>query len=185
MKDEIKKEAVAKMDKALDALGADFLKLRSGRASVAMLDGIKVDYYGALTPLNQLANLSVPEPRSIVIQPFDVTQLQAVEKAITNSDLGFVPNNDGKLIRINIPQLTEERRKELVKIAKKYSEECKVSIRNSRRDANEMLKELEKEKEITQDELKKAQHGIQELTDKEVARVDGHLVKKEEEMMEV
>ncbi len=173
------------MDKAVNALNSEFHKLRTGRATVNIFDGIKVDYYGSLTPINQMANLGVPESRLIVIQPFDATQLQAIEKAIIASDLGLSPSNDGQVIRISIPQLTEDRRKELVKVAKKYAEECRVAVRNARRDANDDLKDLEKEKMLSQDELKKAQHETQDLTDREVKRVDEVLVDKEKEIMEI
>ncbi len=185
MKDEILQNAKSRMDKAVVALDAEFHKLRTGRATVSIFDGIKVDYYGTPTPVNQMANLSMPESRLIIIQPFDATQLQVIEKAIIASDLGLSPSNDGKLIRISIPQLTEERRKELVKVAKKYAEECRVAVRNARREANDDLKELEKEKMLSQDELKKAQHETQELTDREVKRVDEVLVVKEKEIMEI
>jgi ribosome recycling factor len=174
-----------KMDKAIDALLNEHSKLRTGRASVAMLEGVMVDYYGTPTPINQVATLSVPESRVILVQPWDVTQLQPVEKAIQSSDLGFTPSNDGKVIRIQIPALTEERRKEIVKIAKKNAEECKVSIRNSRRDANEALKKLEKDKDISEDDLKGGQVKVQKLTDSEIARVEEVLAKKEEAIMEV
>ncbi len=185
MKDEILQDAKSRMDKAVNALNAEFHKLRTGRATVNIFDGIKVDYYGSPTPINQMANIGVPESRLIVIQPFDATQLQAIEKAIISSELGLSPSNDGQVIRISIPQLTEERRKELVKVAKKYAEECRIAVRNARRDANDDLKELEKEKMLSQDELKKAQHETQELTDREVKRVDEILVEKEKEIMEI
>ncbi len=185
MMNEVIGESSDRMDKSVDSLVAEYSKLRTGRATASIFDSIKVDYYGSPTPVNQMANLSVPEPRLIIIQPFDATQLGAIEKAIVGSDLGLTPNNDGKIIRIAIPQLTEERRKELVKVAKKYAEECRISIRNARRDANEMLKELEKEKEISQDEHKKGNHDIQEVTDKHVKRVEEILEEKEKDIMEV
>lgn len=185
MKEEIIAEAKKKMDRANEALQDEFGRLRTGRASVSILDGLMVDYYGSLTPVNQVATVSVPESRLIVIQPWDTTQIEAIEKAIFASDLGLTPSNDGKVIRISIPVPTEERRKELVKVARRYAEECRVSIRNSRREANEHLKELEKEKEIAQDEHKRAHDEVQRLTDKEVKGVDGLLVKKEKEIMEV
>lgn len=172
-------------DKAIDALGHELSGLRTGRASIAMFDNIKVDYYGTFTPVKQLANFSVPEPRLIIIQPWDVSLIGAVEKAILASDIGITPANDGKVIRINIPQLNEERRKELVKVAKRFAEECRVSIRNARRDANETSKKLEKDKNISQDELKKLQHDIQEITDRQGVRVDEVLARKEAEIMEV
>lgn len=178
-------ETKGRMDKALEALTRELAGLRTGRASISIFDHVQVECYGAAMPINQVATLSVPEPRLIIIQPWDATQIQAIEKAIMSSDLGLNPSNDGKVIRINIPQLNEERRKELVKVAKKYGEECKVSIRNARRDANETAKKREKEKDISQDDLKKLQNDIQELTDKEIKRVDEIVQKKEAEIMEV
>ncbi len=185
MKEEIFADMKKRMEKSIEALGHELAGLRTGRASVAILDGIKVDYYGNLTPLKQIASLSVPEPRTITIQPWDTSQIHAIEKAIMASDLGLTPSSDGKVIRIGIPQLTEERRKELVKVARRFAEECKVSIRNVRRDANEALKKLEKEKKVSQDELKKSQHEVQDYTDKEIQKVDGMLAQKEAEIMEV
>lgn len=185
MIDAIFKELKDKMDRSIDALHRDIAKLRTGRASISMLDGIRVDYYGTMTPLNQLATMSVPESRLITIQPWDAGVLSNIEKAIMNSDLGLTPTNDGKLIRISIPQLTEERRKEIVKTAKKIAEECKIAVRNNRRDANEEIKKLEKDKTISQDDLKKAQTRIQEITDKYIDRVDDILKHKEKEIMEV
>ena len=174
-----------KMEKAIEALRHELDTLRTGRASVAMLDGVRVDYYGTPTPLNQLASLSVPESRTIVIQPWDVTQVQVIEKAILTSDLGLTPSNDGKVIRINIPQLTEERRKELVKVSGKYAEECKVSIRNARRDAIDEVKKKEKDKDIGQDDRKRAEEEVQKVTDSEIKRVDEIVEAKEAEIMEV
>ncbi|MDP2689543.1 MAG: ribosome recycling factor [Deltaproteobacteria bacterium] len=185
MKDEIISDAKKRMSKAHEALAHELGGLRTGRASITILDGVRVDYYGTLTPINQLATLSVPESRTITIQPWDLSQINAIEKAIMTSDLGLNPSNDGKVIRINIPQLTEERRKDLVKLARKYGEECKVSIRNVRRDANEGFKKLEKEKKISQDELKKHQQEVQELTDRQIALVDEVLNRKEAEILEV
>ncbi len=182
---EVLSNANKKMDKAIDSFKGDLVKLRTGRASVSMLDDITIDYYGNPTPLNQVANLSVPEPRSITVQPWDVSQIGDIERAIISSDLGLTPGNDGKLIRINIPMLTEERRKELVKLAKKYGEDCKVAIRNCRRDANDGLKKLEKDKDISQDDQKKAEKQVQEITDKETLSVDNILAQKEKEIMEV
>jgi ribosome recycling factor len=183
--DSVIKEAKAKMDRAIESYQGELAKLRTGRATVNIFDSVKADYYGTPTPINQMANISAPEPRLINIQPFDISQLPVIEKAIIQSDLGLTPSNDGKLIRISIPSLTEDRRKDLVKVAKKYSEECRVSIRNSRRDANDMLKEMEKEKLITQDDLKKGQSDTQDLTGKEIARVDEILAAKENEIMEI
>ena len=174
-----------KMDKALDALKKELAGLRTGRASISVLDHVLVDSYGSQMPIRQLATLSVPEPRLIVIQPWDASQINSIEKAIMTSDLGLTPSNDGKVIRLNLPQLTEERRKELVKVARKYGEECKVSIRNTRRDANEAARKLEKDKGMSQDDLKKAQADIQTVTDKEIKRVDELVSRKEAEIMEV
>ena len=185
MRSAIFTEMKDRMSRAIEALVHEFATLRTGRASIGILDGVKVDYYGTLTPLNQLASLSVPEPQTILIQPWDMTQIQAIEKAIMASDLGLTPSNDGKVIRLNIPQLTEERRRELVKVARKYGEEAKVSIRNSRRDANDKAKALERDKEISQDELKKFSEEIQKITDEFVGKVDKLLAEKEEEIMEV
>ncbi len=172
-------------DKAVEALTKELAKLRTGRASVAILDGVTVDYYGTGTPLNQMANLSVPEPRLITVQPWDISQIGAIEKALLASDLGLTPANDGKLIRLPIPQLTEERRKEIAKLAKKYGEERKVSVRNARRDANDEFKKLEKDKVITEDDHKKAHDDVQKVTDEEVKKIDELVAKKEKEIMEV
>ena len=185
MKDQILSDARKKMEKAHEALSHALGGLRTGRASTAMLDGIRVDYYGNMSPISQLATLSVPESRTITIQPWDISQIGLIEKAIMSSELGLNPSNDGKVIRINIPQLTEEPRKDLVKFARKYGEECKVAVRNIRRDANEEFKKLEKEKLMSQDELKKHQHDVQELTDKQTARVEEILARKEADIMEV
>jgi ribosome recycling factor len=185
MKDRVIKEARTKMDKAVEVFKSELAKLRTGRANVSVFDGITVDYYGTQTPINQMATISVPEARAITIQPWDVSQIPAIEKAIMASDLGLTPTSDGKIIRISLPQLTEERRKELVKVAKKYAEECRVAIRNVRRDANDSFKSAEKEKAMSQDELKKAQQEAQVLTDKEIANIDDVLAKKEKEIMEI
>jgi ribosome recycling factor len=179
------KEIKGRAGKAIDAFHKELARLRTGRANIAILDDVKVDYYGTLTPLSQVATLSTPESRLITVQPWDTSQIQAIEKAILSSDLGFTPVNDGKIIRIQVPQLTEERRREIVRLARRYAEECKVSIRNARRDANEALKRLEKEKVLSQDEHKKAHHEVQNETDKEIARVDEILSKKEKEIVEV
>lgn len=178
-------EMKTKMDKSLDALSRELGKLQTGRASISILDGVLVDAYGSQTPLSQLATLSAPEPSLITVGPYDMTQLQAVEKAIANAGLGLNPSNDGKIIRIPIPSLNEERRKELVKVAKKSGEDCKISIRNARRDANEALKKLEKDKELSEDELKKAQDSVQHETDTEIKAVEAQIVKKESEIMEI
>lgn len=185
MKELIFEELKEGMEKALSGLEKSFSKVRTGRASLALLDGIKVDYYGAPTPLNQLASLSIPESRLIVISPWDSSALGAIEKAIQKSDLGLMPSNDGKLIRITIPPLTEERRRELVKVVRKMAEECKVKQRNYRRDANEQLKALKKDNEISEDELYNLQEEVQKITDKAIARTDEMLAAKEKEIMEI
>jgi ribosome recycling factor len=173
------------MDGSVGALRKELTKLRTGRASTALLEHIMVDYYGTSTPLNQLATLSAPEPRLLVIQPFDRSAMAEIEKAILKSDLGLTPNNDGKIIRIPIPQLTEERRKELVKHVKKIAEEYRVSVRNHRRLAIEQLKEAEKKKEITADDVKHGQDRVQKITDEFIARIDKIIRAKEDEVMEV
>jgi len=173
------------MDKALSALEKSFSKVRTGRASLALLDGIKVDYYGSATPLNQVATLSVPESRLIVISPWDSSVIGLIEKAIQKSDLGLTPSNDGKVIRLAIPPLTEERRKDLVKVVKKMSEESKVKIRNIRRDANEQLKELKKDNTISEDELYDHQEEVQKTTNKYIEKVDQVLALKEKEILEI
>ena len=178
-------ELQKEMDKCVVAFRKELAKLRTGRASTALLEGILVDYYGAQTPLNQLANLGAPEPRLLVIQPYDPSAMGNIEKAILKSDLGLNPNNDGKVIRIPIPELTEERRRELVKHIKKVAEEFRVSVRNHRRLAIEKLKETEKKKEITADDLKHSQDRVQKITDDFIARLDKVLKSKEEEIMEV
>ena len=173
------------MDQSIGALRKDLAKIRTGRASTALLEHVVVDYYGATTPLNQLATLSAPEPRLLVVQPYDRSALGNIEKAILKSDLGLTPNNDGKIIRVPIPQLTEERRKELVKHVKKIAEEFRVSIRNHRRVAVEQLKEAEKKKEVTADDSKHGQDRVQKITDDFIGRVDRIIKTKEEEIMEV
>lgn len=179
------KDLKGKMDSAITALKREFGTLRAGRASLAVLDTITVDYYGVPTPLSQVASLAVPESRLIVIQPWESKILPDIEKAIMKSDLGLMPTNDGKLIRLAFPPLTEERRKELVKVAKRVAEEAKVAIRNIRRDGNDFIKELEKEKEISEDDLKKGQEEVQKITDSYIAKVDDILTHKEKEIMEV
>ena len=173
------------MDQSVGALRKDLGKIRTGRASTTLLEHIVVDYYGATTPLNQLATLSAPEPRLLVVQPYDRGAMGNIEKAILKSDLGLTPNNDGKIIRVPIPQLTEERRKELVKHVKKIGEEFRVSVRNHRRVAVEHLKESEKKKEITADDSKHGQDRVQKITDDFIGRIDKIIKTKEEEIMEV
>jgi len=173
------------MEGAIDALKKEFGSVRTGRASLSLLDGIMVDYYGTLTPLQQLASLSVPESRQIAIQPWEQRIIPEIEKAIMKSDLGLTPSNDGKFIRIGIPTLTEERRKQLVKVVRKRAEEGKVAIRNIRRDTNEELKKLEKEKHLSEDDAKKSHDEIQKLTDFYITKIDEVLKHKENEIMEV
>ena len=173
------------MDQSVGALRKDLAKIRTGRASTALLEHVVVDYYGATTPLNQLATLSAPEPRLLVVQPYDRGAMGNIEKAILKSDLGLTPNNDGKIIRVPIPQLTEERRKELVKHVKKIGEEFRVSVRNHRRVAVEHLKETEKKKEITADDSKHGHDRVQKITDDFIGLIDKIIKTKEEEIMEV
>ena len=185
MIDEIFEDLKDRMGKSIESLKREYSRLRTGRASISLLDGIRVSYYDTPTPLNQMASLAVPEPRLIVIQPWDKTAIEDIEKAILKSELGLTPMNDGKVIRISIPPLTEERRKELVKVARKMSEENKVSIRNIRRDANEMLKDLKKEKEITEDDLYRSQEEFQKATDQFISQVDELCAAKEKEILEI
>lgn len=173
------------MKKALDNLNESLGGLRAGRANSHILDKVTVDYYGTPTALNQIANISVPEPRMITIQPYDTSMMSAIEKSILKSDLGFNPSNDGKVIRLIVPQLTEERRKELVKLTKKYGEECKVAMRNVRRKAVQKLKDSEKNGDISEDELREGEKDVQTLTDKEIKMVDSLLKEKEKEILEV
>ena len=174
-----------RMDKALGALDRDFSRLRNGRASTGLVDNIKVDYYGTPTPISQLASVAIPDSRTITIQPWDRGAFASVEKAILKSDLGLTPVNDGKIIRISIPPLTEDRRKELGQLARTAGEEAQVAVRTVRRDANDQLKKLEKDKAISEDELKKATDDVQKLTDKYVAKVDEKCAAKEKEIMDL
>jgi len=174
-----------KMKKALDVLRKEYSSLRAGRATPALLDKVTVDYYGTPSAINQVANISVPEPRMIVIQPWEKSMLAQIEKAIMKSDLGLSPNSDGSVIRLSIPQLTKERRTELVKVVHKKAEDSRVVIRNLRRDANELIKKLEKDKSVSEDETKKAQDDIQKLTDKYIKEIDHIMATKEKEIMEV
>ena len=182
---ELNQEFDAKMKKTIDVVVSDFASVRAGRANAAVLDKITVDYYGAPTPLNQVAAISSPDPRSLMIQPWDGTLLKAIEKAIQTSDLGINPQNDGRSIRLNFPQLTEERRKELVKQIHKYAENGKVAIRNIRRDAMEKFKALEKKGEMTEDDRKDYEKELQDLTDKRIKEIDELTAKKENELMAV
>ncbi|MBD3420332.1 MAG: ribosome recycling factor [Chitinivibrionales bacterium] len=180
----IKNDTTSRMEKSIENLKRDFSHVRTGRATPSLFDGVKVDYYGSPTPLNQVANISIPEARLVLVQPWEKTMLQAVEKAIKASDLGLNPQNDGNIIRIPIPALSEERRKDLFKTCKKISEDNKVAIRNIRRDSNDKLKTGEKNKEISQDEQKKALDEIQKITDKYIQAVDRQLEIKEKEVFE-
>jgi len=172
------------MDKSIDSLKNEFKRVRTGRASPSLLDGIRVDYYGTMTPLNQMASLSAPESRLITIQPWDVSVIKDIEKAILKSDLGLTPSNDGKLIRISIPPLTEEGRKQLVKVIYKKSEEHRVAVRNIRRDSNDLLKGLKKESEISEDDAFRAQDQVQKITDKYIKLIDDVCKEKEKEILE-
>jgi ribosome recycling factor len=174
-----------RMEKVIAAFQRELSTLRAGRATPSLLDRIEVDYYGTTTPLNQLAGISAPESRLLVIQPWDKQSMGDIEKAILKSDLGLTPTNDGNVIRLSIPQLTEERRKDLVKFVRKKAEESKVIIRNIRRDANESIKQLEKSSEISEDERQRALDHVQEMTNKRISEVDSVLEVKEKEMMEV
>ncbi|MEK4510342.1 ribosome recycling factor [Paenibacillus anaericanus] len=184
MPQSVKKNAEERMDKAIQALKRDLASLRAGRASVSLLDRIQVDYYGTPTPINQLANINTPDTRTLMIQPWDKSSLSEIERAIQKSDLGLTPANDGTMIRLSIPALTEERRVDLVKMTKKFGEESKVAIRNIRRDANDDIKKLEKS-DISEDESHRYQEDIQKATDKFIAEVDKVLSAKEKEIMEV
>jgi ribosome recycling factor len=184
MIDSIYQDSRESMEKSIAALKKDLKRVRTGRASLSLLDGIKVDYYGTLTPLNQLATLAVPESRLITIQPWDAAVIKEMEKAILKSDLGLTPSSDGKIVRIAIPSLTEQRRKELVKVVHKICEEYKVSIRNIRRDANEMVKELKKDGQVSEDDAFKSQERIQKITDDHIKLVDECYKEKEKEILE-
>ena len=174
-----------KMKKSIDSVAADFASVRAGRANASVLDRIMVDYYGSPTPIQQIAAISTPDPRTLLISPWDKTAVKGIEKAIQNSDLGINPQNDGAAIRLNFPQLTEERRKELVKQIRKYAEGGKVAIRNIRRDAMDNFKKQEKKAEITEDEMKQVEKDLQKLTDDSCKKLDDLLAKKEKELMAV
>ena len=184
MLDEIYADTRESMSKSIKSLKAEYKKVRTGRASVSILDGIRVDYYGTPTPLNQIATLAVPESRLITIQPWDVSVIKDIEKEIMKSDLGLTPSSDGKIIRIAIPPLTEQRRKELVKVINKMAEEYKIGVRNLRRDANEMIKSLKKDGDVSEDESFKAQEEIQKITDEHIQLVDDQAKAKEKEILE-
>ena len=184
MLNDIYEDTKDRMEKTVVNLERDLKKVRTGRASASLLDGIRASYYGTPTPLSQMASISVPEARLLMIQPWDVSAIGEIEKAILKSELGLTPMNDGKLIRISIPPLSEERRKELVKVVKKMGEENKVAIRNVRRDSNEMLKDLKKEKEISEDDMFRAQDEVQKFTDDFIQKVDQTIETKEKEILE-
>ena len=181
----IRQKVTEKMESALEHLKRDLAGLRTGRASIALFDGVRVDYYGTMTPLKQVASISTPEARLITIQPWEPALIKEIEKALAGSGLGVTPSNDGKLIRIPLPPLTEERRKELSKICKKHGEDTKVVIRGFRRDGNEELKKLQKDAKLTEDELRKSETDTQKLTDQYIQKIDDVVKKKEQEIMEV
>lgn len=183
--DALLKETERKMDNAIEVLKRDFQKVRTGRANPAILDNVMVDYYGNQTPLNQVGNISVPDPQMIVVAPWEKNMLGEIEKAIQKADLGLTPQNDGNVIRLPIPPLTEERRKEMVRQIKKMGENAKIPIRNVRREGNEKAKKMEKDKEISQDDMKQITAKIQTVTDDHVKTVDELMVEKEKELMEV
>jgi len=185
MIEEIYLKTEEKMVKTIDTIRSELNKFRTGKASAAILEGVKVNYYGSIVPLKQAANISAPEARLITIQPWDKSMINEIEKAILKSDLGLTPMNDGHIIRLPIPQLTEERRQQLVKQAKKLGEEAKIAIRNIRRDANEQIKKAEKTHEISEDDLHRSQDEIQTMTDDFITKIDDVLKKKEKEIMEI
>ena len=181
----IHQKIMEKMESALEHLKRDLAGLRTGRASIALFDGVRVDYYGTMTPLKQVANISTPEVRLITIQPWEPNLIKEIEKALSGSGLGITPSNDGKIIRIPLPPLTEERRKDLSKICKKHGEDTKVVMRGFRRDANEELKKLQKDAKLTEDDLRKSEADTQKLTDQYIHKIDDVVKKKEHEIMEV
>jgi ribosome recycling factor len=179
------KEADTRMHAAIQNLDDDLSGIRTGRATPALVEKLQVEYFGAPTPLVQLASISVPEPRSLLIKPFDPTSLKNVERAILVSELGLTPNNDGKQIRLNLPALTEDRRRELVKVVHTRLEECRISVRNTRRDLHNDMRELEKEKLVSEDDLKRGEDELQKITDRHIEEINKHGLKKEQEIMEV
>jgi ribosome recycling factor len=185
MIDEILKDAKIRMAKSVEALENDMARLRTGRAHPSLLEHVRVDYYGSETPLSQVANINTEDARMLTVTPWEQGMVQAVEKAIINSDLGLNPNTAGTVIRVPVPPMTEERRRDMVKVVRAEAESARVSVRNIRRDANSVLKELEKEKEISKDELRKSEESVQKLTDAAIKNVDEVLQKKEEDLMEV
>ena len=185
MSDEIIQNLKSKMEKTVENLREEFLKIRGNRASVSLVDEIKVDYYGTVTPLKQMATLSTPEPRQITVTPWDKSAIPLIEKAIQQSDLGLSPANDGNMIRLNLPALTEDRRKELVKVAKKIAEDSRVSVRHIRREANDAIKAKTKDKEITEDDEKRLLKSVQSSTDDVISKIDAMLDSKEKDILEV
>jgi ribosome recycling factor len=185
MLNDIYEDCRNRMEKAISVLKNDFKSFRTGRASASMLDSIKVDYYGTPSPINQIANISIPEPRLLVIKPWDAAMIDQISKAILASDIGITPQPDKNIIRLMVPQLTEETRKQIVKLAKNKTEDCKIAIRNVRRDANSMVQELEKDSEITEDDLRVAQKKIQDITDEMIKKVDELYTRKESEILEI
>jgi ribosome recycling factor len=185
MIDDIINETESRMDKSIKSLEKDYVGIRTGRANPAILDSVTVDAYGTPMPINQVATVSCPEPRLIMVQAWDKNNLSSIEKAILKADLSLNPSNDGNVIRIQIPELTEERRKELVKFAKQKAEDCKVAIRNIRRDSNDMIKELEKSKDISEDDSKREQENIQKITDKHIETVTKLATNKEKEILSI
>ncbi|KAF0152746.1 MAG: ribosome recycling factor [Ignavibacteria bacterium] len=185
MNNEVIKDAKLRMDKTVEAFRSEIVKIRTGKATTALLDGIKVDYYGTMSPLNQVGNVSVIDAHTIGITPWDKSMVQAIDKAIMSAGLGLNPISDGTNLKIPIPPLNEERRKELVKLVKKFGEESKIALRNVRRDANDHLKKQEKEKKLTEDELKEAEKETQKLTDEHITKIDELIKHKEKEIMEV
>ena len=183
--DTILKDARSRMDKTLEALRSELVKIRTGKATTALLDGIKVEYYGTNTPLNQIANVTVLDAHTLSVTPWDKTVVQAVDKAILEANIGLNPVSDGTNLKVPIPPLNEERRRELVKLVKKFGEDSKIAVRNVRRDANDHLKKAEKDKKLSEDQLKDAEDNVQKLTDEHIKKVDDILKHKEEEIMEV
>lgn len=182
---DVHRQTEDRMRKAIEATRSEFATVRTGRASTALLDRIMVDYYGTPTPINQLASISVPEPRMLLVQPWDRTSVQAIERAVLKSDLGLTPSNDGSAIRLPIPQLTEERRRELLRVVRGMSEDGRVAVRNIRRDANEDIRRMEKDHLISKDDLQRNQEKVQKLTDKFIEEIDHMLANKEKELLEV
>ncbi|GEL06688.1 ribosome recycling factor [Salisediminibacterium halotolerans] len=185
MSKEVLKQAEERMNKSIESFQQQLATLRTGRANPSILDRVQVEYYGMMTPLNQLSSISVPEGRMLLIQPFDKSVISEIEKAIQKADLGLSPSNDGNVIRISVPALTEERREEIVKYVGRYAEEAKVAVRNVRREANDELKKMEKSNELTEDGLRRAQDDVQKLTDKMIAKIDDTAKAKEEDIREI